>query len=315
MLNPNTGRTIQLDDRNLRFIDGIGMLLMPGDPDYTPYPGERVTPPHKPHRRPRLSPQDLTNLNIQPTNTTHHMDTDFHFNVLPLPSGGNTTRVVFQDDLATPELTAKIKADLEARGITLTEEQIAATGEAMARIIIVEGMAKSRPVRRAFGYLTWEPACGGKHESPDFSPTPENMNATGNGRLAPQGQALFDTTVTFHREAVLGARTPVVTRIFDGSMRECECITLGGPFRLSGPRAFGPDPDPANAALGIFLKRAGADPVRIAAFSDWSDSEIFGSWPAAIPGTGDVELSVATLYPRNAHPSIFKYGKSLPIMP
>jgi hypothetical protein len=50
-------------------------------------------------------------------------------------------------------------------------------------------------------------------------------------------------------------------------------------------------------------------------YSKWTDSEIFGAWPAAIPGTGDVVLRIATLYPSNTSPSTLIYGTLLPIVP
>ena len=44
------------------------------------------------------------------------MDEHFHFNVVPMQSGGYTTRAVTQDDLLTAELIASTKAALAARG-------------------------------------------------------------------------------------------------------------------------------------------------------------------------------------------------------
>jgi hypothetical protein len=92
-------------------------------------------------------------------------------------------------------------------------------------------------------------------------------------------------------------------------------LPVGGPFRISGPDDFGPEPDGPATTLGVFLQRTGGTPVRIGMFSKWTESEIYGSWPAAISGTGDVELRIATLYSGNAAPSVFIYGTPLPVVP
>jgi len=242
------------------------------------------------------------------------MDNHFHFNVVPKAGGGNTTRVVFQEEVRTPELVALAKAGLDARGVTLTEEQITAVGEEVSKAKIRE-LAKGRPIRRAFGYFTDEPTCGGRHDNPDFIPTVDNMNAGARGRLTPDGLALFDSIVSFQRDGVIGDKVPIINRIYDGATRETGQITLGGPFRISGPEDFGSEPAMGATLLGIFLERDGGTPVRIGMFSKWTDSEIFGSWPAAISGTGDVQLRIAVQYSGNADPSVFVYGEDLPIVP
>lgn len=112
---------------------------------------------------------------------------------------------------------------------------------------------------------------------------------------------------------MLGDKAPTVTRVYDATTRETDGITLGGPFRLSGPGDFGPDPNPANPALGVFLQRAGGTRVRIGVFSDWSPSNIFGTWPATLDGTGPAELRIAVQYPRNSAVSVFIYGTPLEV--
>lgn len=84
------------------------------------------------------------------------MDQNLHFNVVPKPGGGYTTRIVTQEDLLTAELVASTQAALAARGITLTAEQITAVGEELSKVRIA-ALARGRVVRRAFGYFTDEP--------------------------------------------------------------------------------------------------------------------------------------------------------------
>jgi hypothetical protein len=299
---------------NCVFREGRGILLEFGDPEYVQLqpgqPGYEAPPKPRARRRAHRSPAENPN-----PNTTTPMDGKFHFNVIPKPGGsGNTTRIVLQEELGTAGLVAAVQAGLTARGVTATAEQITATGEEIAKASIA-ALAQGRPVRRAFGYFTYEPSCGGVFDSPDFLPTVDNMNAGVRGRLAPDGQALFDGQITFERDGVKGEKVPMISRIYDGATRQLDRITLGGPFRINGPEDFGPEPSPAATTLGIFLARTGGAPVRIGMFSKWTDSEIFGSWPAAIPGTGDVELRIATLYPSNTSPSVFIYGTLLPVVP
>lgn len=305
---------VVLDSPNVMFRNGRGILLEYGDPGYTQLapgtPGYEAPPKPKARRRRRHSP----NANDKPTTHTT-MDSNFHFYVIPKAGGaGNTTRVVFQEEMLTPELVSLTKAALAARGFTFSDEQLIAVGEEIAKVSIT-ALSQSRPVRRSFGYFTHEPTCGGVHSDPDFIPTVENMNAGSRGRLAPDGQALFDSIVTFHRDGVKGDKVPTVTRVYDGTTRAVDQITLGGPFRLSGPGDFGPEPGMGATLLGIFLERSGGTPVRIGAFSDWTESEIRSAWPAAISGTGTVELRVVVQYRGNAEASTFIYGTPLAIVP
>ncbi len=302
------------DSPNVAFLDGKGVLYEPGDKLYQQLspgtPGYQAPPKPKSKHRRHHSPRDQDNTPI-----TTHMDSNFHFNVVPKAGGnGNTTRVVTQDELLTPELVTSTQTALAARGITLTAEQITAVGEECAKVRIA-ALAQGRPVRRAFGFFTDEPTCGGSHADPDFTPTVENMNAGVRGRLAPAGQELFDSLVTFQRDGVKGDKVPTVTRVYNGTTRDTDQITLGGPFRISGPGDFGPEPGMVGSTLGIFLERTGGTPVRIGAFSDWTGSEIRGAWPAAISGTGTAELRLVVQYVGNADPSTFIYGTPLTVLP
>lgn len=304
------------DNPNLRW-GSPSYLLEEGDPGYVELqPGQPgyVPPSPKPVSRPTRRRRAAAAADPEPHSSTPSMDTNLHFNVVPLASGGYTTRLVAQEDVLTPELVALTAAALAARGLNLTPEQITAAGEELAKVQLRE-LARGRPIRRAFGLFTYEATTGGRHQSPDFIPTLDNMTPAVRGRLSPEGQALFDSLISFERESVLGGKTPEVTRVYDGATRALDRITLGGPFRLSGPESFGPEIDPAVSALGIFLERTDGTPARVAMFSRWTESEIFGSWPAAISGTGPAELRVVTKYPGNTSPSTFVYGTPLPIVP
>ena len=241
------------------------------------------------------------------------MDDHFHFNVTPKHGPGYTTRCVMQDDMLTPELVALTKAALSTRGITLTDEQITAAGEEIAKVRIA-ALAIGRPVRRAFGYFTDEPTCGGSHANADFSPTVTNMNPTVRGRLAPDGQALFESLLSFQRDAVLGDKVPTITRVYNGTTHAIDTMTLGGSFRLSGPADFGPEPATTATTLGVFITRVGMSPVHVTSISRWTDSEIFGSWPTMISSSGNATLSIVVKYPGNSELSTFVYGTTLPVV-
>lgn len=282
--------------------------LEKGDPGYVEWYPPGTRPPSRRRRRASLSATDP-----EPTTTPAHMDPYFHYNVIPKTGGGFTTRVVTQEDLLTPELVATTLAALAARGITLTAEQLTAAGEELSKTRIA-ALARGRTVRRAFGYFTQEPTCGGSHTDADFTPDVGNMNVAVRGRLAPAGQDLYESLIQFQRDGVMGEKAPTINRVYDSTSRLTDRITLGGPFRISGPEAFGPEPDPAATTLGLFLERTGGTPVRIGVFSRWTDTEIFGSWPAALTGTGTAELRIVVRYVNNAGPSTFIYGTPLTVV-
>lgn len=48
--------------------------------------------------------------------------------------------------------------------------------------------------------------------------------------------------------------------------------------------------------------------MRVGVFSEWTPSEIFGTLPATLDGTGPAELRVVTQYLGNSQPSTFVYG-------
>jgi hypothetical protein len=194
-----------------------------------------------------------------------------------------------------------------------TDEQITAVGEELSKARI-GALSRGRVVRRAFGFFTDEPTCGGSHLDPDFSPTLENMNVAVRGRLAPDGQALFESLISFQRDAVLGDKVPLVARVYNGSTHGTDTLTLGGAFRLSGPGDFGPEPATSATTLGVFLVRAGGTSTRVTSITQWTDSEIFGAWPMTLSGTGNVTLSVVVKYPRNTSTSTFIYGTNLPVV-
>ena len=241
------------------------------------------------------------------------MDNHFHYNVVPKRNGGYTTRCVTQDDLLTPELVASTKAALAIRGIVLTDEHITAAHEESARVRIA-ALARGRVCRRLFGFFTDEPSCGGSHADADFTPTVQNMNAAAPGRLAPAGQALFESFLSFQRDAVLGDKVPVITRVYNGTTHATDTISLGGSFRLSGPGDFGPEPLTTATTLGIFVQRSGTSPVHVTSISNWTDREIFGSWPAVLIGAGSVTLTLVVKYPGNTQTSTFVYGTPLPVV-
>ena len=138
------------------------------------------------------------------------------------------------------------------------------------------------------------------------------MNAGVNGRLAPYGQAYFDSLVTFHRDGVKGERVPTITRVYDGTTRLLDTISPGGSFRISGPGQFGSEPPADSTTLGLFLRLTSATTlVQIGSVAEWTDSEIYGAWPAGLSGT--YELRAIVKYPRNVSLSTFIYGTNLTV--
>ncbi|MCE9609235.1 MAG: hypothetical protein K8R23_03305 [Chthoniobacter sp.] len=219
------------------------------------------------------------------------MDTHFHYNVIPkATASGVTTRVVFQDELTPAEIYA-------AAGTStgLTPAQVEAATAAVFRQIIT-GARAGRRSRRVGGLFSFTPRSGGAFDSPDFEPSAKSLNVGINASLSPEGDALFEDSMTFVREGVLGEKLPEILRIYDATTRTLGAITQGGPFKISG-HDFGPEPAPGNTTCGIFLQptAGGGPPIRIATFSEWGPSEIMGVWPLAV-GVPPVLVSVTTCY-------------------
>ncbi|HEY1769342.1 MAG TPA: hypothetical protein VGG02_03705 [Chthoniobacterales bacterium] len=214
-------------------------------------------------------------------------DLNFHYNVVP--SGVNvSTRVSPQEDLTQDEIV-----DAVATSTSLTAAQVTSVGTALLQQLIL-GAKVSRKVRRLFGLLSFSPSCGGVHTDPDFQPTAENMNLSLNCALAPDGHVLFENGITFQRDEVMGTRAPMIDRVYDGASHALNRCTAGGAFRIGG-HDFGLEPGTTDLLRGVFLAPvAGGAAVRVASYSDWTGTQIMGSWPSPI--TGAQVLSVVTNY-------------------
>ena len=58
-INPFTGTPFTYDDPNLKFVNGLGVYLEPGDPGFVPYPGQLLTQPTPKPKRNRMPKQDF----------------------------------------------------------------------------------------------------------------------------------------------------------------------------------------------------------------------------------------------------------------
>jgi hypothetical protein len=215
------------------------------------------------------------------------MDTQFHYNVVPKTTGtGVSTRIVLQDELTPAEIYTAAAA---STGLTAVQVE-AATAAVFTQIITAA--RSGRRARRVGGLFSFTPRCGGSFPSEDFEPTVENMNLAINAALAPEGDALFHDGISFHRDAVMGQKTPEIIRVYDSTSRLLNFCTPGGPFKISG-HDFGPEPAVGNTTCGIFIVNAAGN-VRIPAYSEWTPTEIMGAWPVAVPPS--FQILVTTCY-------------------
>jgi hypothetical protein len=201
----------------------------------------------------------------------------FHYTVVPKASGaGVSTRVSYQEDYTEDQLVADVAAEQ-----SLTPQQVTAVGTGLLQRIIAAAR-DTRRTRNLFDLITFLPTCGGSQDGPDFMPSPAAINVGINGNLTPDGQALFENGMTFQRDGVDGAKTPLIERVYDATARQRDQYTPGGGFKIGG-NAFGPQPDVLNnAGVGIFLDPFVAGPkVRVNSYIDWSDTAITGRGPPA----------------------------------
>lgn len=281
--------------------------LQPGQPGYVP-PEEAPKPKRRRHLPPATAPLSAQTENQNPPYT---MSTTLQYDVIPLAGGEYTTRVINREDINTPQLVDLVVAQLAAAGTPLTAEQVTACGTALARVKI-DLLAKGHVIRRAFGYETSEIDTGGRHADADFTATNEAMHPTISTRLAPQGQADLEARIVYERRAVKAERAPTIARVYDGTENECDCLTLGGPCRISGPASFGPEPARTATTLGLFVKREGGTEKRLA-WSRWTDSDVFASWPATLDGTGPATLRAVVKYDGNSQTSSFIFTTPLEV--
>jgi hypothetical protein len=62
-INPQTGTLFRWDDPNLRFVDGIGMFLEPGDPGFVPYAAAPPVSTETPKTKKRMAKTDYIKNN------------------------------------------------------------------------------------------------------------------------------------------------------------------------------------------------------------------------------------------------------------
>jgi len=211
----------------------------------------------------------------------------FHYNVIPKPSGGFSTRISYQPDLPEAQLVADVAAETG-----LTVEQVSKVSAALLRHIIVAGK-DAQPVRNLFGLVTFLPRSGGSFANIDFQPSFDALNVGINGNLTPDGLALMADGITFERDGVDGVKTPSVERVYDATSRARNKCTPGGGFKIGGEDFFHFDEVPAN--VGVYLQPvAGGARVRVTSYISWKDSEISGVWPTGLTGTQT--LIVETTY-------------------
>lgn len=229
------------------------------------------------------------------------MDNNFHYNVVPAGTKVST-RVVFQEPMTQNELIALVVGETG-----LTSDQVTSAGTSILKQVIL-GAQKGRKSQRLFGLMTFTPRCGGVHADADFQPNVANMNLAVNATLSPGGIALLEGGISFTRDAVLGEKVPEIDRVYDGTTRGINRCTPGGAFRIGG-RDFGFEPN-GGTSLGVFLKPvAGGAAVRVVSYSDWTGTEIMGSWPAAL--TGAQNLSIVAQYSTGGSFRTGMYGTPL----
>jgi len=219
------------------------------------------------------------------------MDTQFHYNVIPKSAGtGFSTRIVLQDELTPAEIYTAAAA---STGLTAAQVEAATTAVFTQ---IITGARSGRRSRQVGGLFSFVPHCGGSFPTQDFEPTVDSMNVGISGNLAPDGDALFHDGMSFHRDAVLGQKTPQILRVYDSTSRTLNFCTPGGPFKITG-HDFGPEPAVGDTTCGIFIVNAGGN-IRIPAYSEWTPTEIMGAWPASVAPS--FQILITTKYENSA---------------
>ena len=281
MRNPNTNRTISLDDKNLRFIAGIGMLLMPGDPDYTPYPGEQVTPPHKPFHHARKGTSNESNTNI----TIPHTMSTFKYSVVPKAGGGLTTRTVLGDEFDDATIDAAV-----ATATGLTAAQCGTVFEAYFDQFALQA-ADTGWSHDFHGRISIRPSSGGKSTTPDGFNNADEINANIALAINPVFRTTWQGTLAIQSQGQVATLTPEVALIINLHDGNENTYTGGEIMQLSGLHL---DFDKLDPELGVFYTTDAAPGVRvrIGSYGTIMPAEINAIMPTGV--TGPIRIIVVT---------------------
>jgi hypothetical protein len=279
-INPFTGRPFTFDVPNLKFVDGKGVYLEPGDPGFVPYDSPAPAPApkkRKPFRRRRPA---SVNEN---THLEHKTMSGFHYNVGPNSGGGFTARPV---RLAQVDSTALLNA-VAAQAAVTPEQSEAVLRAFIARI--TAHAADSEWSANFLDLLTFRGTCGGNAAAPDDFHNAADINAgVAIAILAPVIEA-WQQGITLVSEGERGKVTPDIASIIRQSDEAVDKYTPGGLIQVRGEHL---NFDRSDLTQGVFFTAGAAAEVRATEYAVILPQSVV----VLVPGTlsGDLSVRVAS---------------------
>lgn len=294
-LNPVTGELFRFGDKNLKFVNGIGVFLERGDEGYVPYPGE---PPLEPQRKKPFRRRAKSDAADQPQPTEPNLMPTFQYTTRQNPQGGFTTKVA----LGTPV------PDATLLGLIATE---AGTTPAIAEAVIrslaaqIKACSAGCAYSRGFlGVLSFQPTTGGSAASPDAFHNAADINADIAISLPRESIDAWQGTLTLEHMGEVGKLTPVIDSLINQATGALNVYTAGDLMQVRGNNLKF---SRANVQEGIFLTNAAGVESRCTVYADIEP----GSFTFLIPTGTTGPQTVRMASHMNGSLRTFTYGTTI----
>ena len=148
-------------------------------------------------------------------------------------------------------------------------------------------------------------ACGGSQDTPDFSPTFDNLNMGLSSFVGKTGDTRARDAFTAVKTGQQGRLVPVVLSVTDLRTKATDHYTPGAPLQVQLANR-GATYDSADAQQGIFLRGANGPAVALADCALYRGGLLTGTVPAGVTGPQELSVTLAingsnrtTVYPHS----------------
>ncbi len=286
MTNPFTGTPFTWDDPNLFFNDeGIGMYLEPGDPGFTPYPGQIPGPEPKPKKKPfrrKPKPKDSSNAPTTPANQPSTNMNTFQYNIAPNPNGGFTTRPVLGEAITEAALIAQVAA---ATGLT-AEQVTAAVGTFLDKLLVAA--ATGGFSQGLLGRLRFRPTSGGSQPTPSGFNNPDELNASVALSFTADTIANWRSSLTIESMGEVGKVSPLIDSICSQENGQQDHYVAGTMVEISGSNLRFQKTDTTQ---GVFLRTGNNAEVRCTVYGTVTPTSLSVLIPAGTTGPQTVRVA------------------------
>lgn len=259
------------DSPNVKFIDGRGVLLEPGDEGYT------QLQPGQPGYQPPLSPTPKKRTYHRSSNMDIPTQMEFTF-ITKLTSDGEkfTTRPDFGPNWEQAELDALVHSKFP----TVPAETCGAIGKQYFMELLCA--ATPRRCLRLFGLLYTRPSSGGAKTAPDGFATPEDIKADMVIGYLAEVVRDWREALTIRNTGSEGVAAPVVQAVLDEFTGAQNHYTAMQNVRLVGVNL---DLDKTNANQGVYIApAAGGAWVRLSTYGPITQGQIYVLIPTGTTG-------------------------------